>query len=92
MVPLWMHGLVFALRRIHIVEHVQMSWNYGLYNDLALLYQYRRGPPPFEFMKTLWADLEKRRELLEIEEAAMVKRAFSFAKQLVADKGIEWNE
>ena len=88
MVPLWMHGLAFALRRTHLVEHVHMPWDYGLYNDLALLCQYRRGPLPFEFMKTLWADMEKRRELLDMEEAAMEKCAFAFAKQLVANKGI----
>ena len=65
-----------------------MPWDYDIYNDLAFLSQYRRGPLPFEFMKSLWANLEKRRELLDMEEVAMEKCVLATAKQLVTDKDI----
>ena len=82
MVPLWMHGLVYALRRNNYVEHLHMPWDYGLYDDLAFLSQCRRGPPPLTFMTSLWVDLEKRRELLETEQKTMEKPATKTAKQV----------
>ena len=72
-VPLWMHGLVYALRLQNLVEHLHFPWDYDLRNDLAMLEIRRGGPVPFVYMDTLWEDLERRRQLLAREQCEVTK-------------------
>ena len=50
-----------------------MSWDFGLCDDIAFLRMFRRGPLPFAYMASLWDDLHKRRELLELEQKDCAK-------------------
>jgi len=74
MVPLWMHGLLFALRHQNFVEHLHFPWDYDLWSDIEMLKARRQGPVPFVYMETLWSDLQRRRMLLEEEQVSVTER------------------
>ena len=72
MVPLWMHGLLYVLRRQNYVEHLHFPWDYDICTDIAWLKRFRRGLVPFVYMASLWDALHERLELLELEQSGAV--------------------
>ena len=82
LVSIWMHGLIYVLRGGHYVEHMHMSWDYGLCADIDCLKMARRGPVPFVYMASSWGDLHRRRHMLELEQTVLGKPCRGIHKEV----------